>query len=530
MSLTSSSTSSAAAPSVPEPMVTSPEDNNPGANLEILSAVAEESRTLVPMDTRQADETTDLGRAVKPPIAEIHAQTILPGAVHDEHSSLIETKVSTAGIPSMNSNVKIAHWHRLFDMATLIAAGEGLLKEQPANFAQGMPITPEQQLVYHAKERSFSVESVASMTQPASIFAQPFELDAKDQELEQLRHELAAKYQELAARDQKLAARDQELVAREQELVAREQELVAREQELTAKESRIDNQPLNSDGHIPQIPLATLLTATNNFAADSLLGEGTFSRVYGASLPVAIKRLPAELIQHYVEFQSELESLSKFRHPNIVAILSYANSHDEYCLVYEFMPNGSVRDRLDRKNGTPPLTWYQRHRIAAGVARGMNYVQTAFPDHVLILLDLTTDNVLLDASLEAKVSNFGLARAAQHLHETSYLPTPHLQGTKVYMCPEFFAESKMTVKTDVYAFGMILLELVTAEKASIRMKSNARKAVKNQTINDMLDPVLILTEAECQSIHKIVVLALECLEEAAEDRPSFGTLLATLDH
>ncbi|XP_004342468.2 hypothetical protein CAOG_08213 [Capsaspora owczarzaki ATCC 30864] len=374
------------------------------------------------------------------------------------------------------------------------------------------------------------------------------ELATKDQELQQLRFDLAAKDQkfattelELVAKEQQLANKVQELAAKDQELAAKDQELAAKDLELQSALDRIDvlerNQDAsgsasNFDQPIPQVPLATLVAATNNFAADSLLGEGAFGRVYGASLPgprVAIKKLSAESKQGTVEFKSELDSLSKFRHANIIAILSYAEEGDERCLVYEFMPNGSVRDRLSRKNNTPALTWSQRHRIAADVARGMHYVQTAFPDHALFHLDLKTDNVLLDAHFNAKVSDFGLVRAAQHLDDKSYFRTQNVQGTAAYMCPEFFDEGRMTIKTDVYAFGMILLELLTATKPGARLKTDTRKAVKNQKFMAMLDSALKPTETDQQSVGEFVTLALECLEEAADDRPSFGSILVSLD-
>ncbi|KJE95320.1 serine/threonine-protein kinase PBS1 [Capsaspora owczarzaki ATCC 30864] len=382
-------------------------------------------------------------------------------------------------------------------------------------------------------------------------------LAAKDQELQQLRFDLAAKDQKLATTEQELIAKNQQLAVKAQELTAKDQALATNKQELATKDQELQqlcsnlqsaldrigvlerNQGAggsasNFDGPIPQVPLATLASATNNFAADSLLGEGAFGRVYSASLPappvaVAIKKLSAESIQHYAAFQAELKSLSKFRHPNIIVMLSYAEAQGDYCLVYEFMPNGSVRDRLSCKNDTPPLTWSQRHRIAADVARGMHYVQTALPDQVLFHLDLKTDNVLLDAYFNAKVSDFGLVRAAQHLDDKSYLRTQNVQGTKAYMCPVFFGESKITIKTDVYAFGMILLELVTAAKPGPTLKTDMRKAVKTQKFVEMLDSALHPTEAEGQSVSEIVTLALECLDDDADERPSFGQLIVQLD-
>ncbi|KJE95900.1 hypothetical protein CAOG_06294 [Capsaspora owczarzaki ATCC 30864] len=342
-------------------------------------------------------------------------------------------------------------------------------------------------------------------------------------DIQQLRYDHAAKAQQWRS---ELSVKDQELQQLRSELVTRNHELKSAHERIDALER---NHP-NSGHPIPQIPLSTLVTATNSFA-DSLLGEGAFGRVYAASLDgsrVAIKKLSAETIESYATFLAELSALARFRHRNIITILFYAEAHGEYCLVYEFMQNGSVRDRLDCKKDTPPLTWSQRHRIAVDVSRGMNYVQTVFaPDHVLFHLDLKTDNVLLGEFFNAKVSDFGLVRVAQRLDEKSYLRTQNLQGTTAYVCPDF-REGRMTIKTDVYAFGMILLELLTAMKPSNRLKAETRKAVKNKNIYDMLDAALASTQ-ERQSASKMVTLALECLDDDTDDRPTFGHLLATLD-
>ncbi|KJE96901.1 TKL/IRAK protein kinase [Capsaspora owczarzaki ATCC 30864] len=424
--------------------------------------------------------------------------------------------------------------------------------------------TKNQELASKAQELAAKDDELAALDQELAANDQQLrsKLAAKNNELHQLRSNLAHKKQELANKTQELATKSRDkrrelqklrsdLAAKEQSLAIKDQALAARDQELATKDlelksalDRIDAlesaqhavEPFsNFDKPIPQVPLATLVAATNNFAADSLLGKGAFGCVYGANLPgpsvaVAIKKLSAESKQGAAEFKAELASLSKFRHANIIAILSYAEEGDERCLVYEFMPNGSVRDRLDRKSNTPPLTWSQRHGIAADVARGMHYVQTAFPDHALFHLDLKTDNVLLDAYFNAKVSDFGLVRAAQHLDDKSYLRTQNVQGTVAYMCPDFLDEGRMTIKTDVYAFGMILLELLTAVKPGNRLKTDSRKALKSQKFLDMLDSAALKpTEAERQSVSELVVLALECLEDAADDRPSFGQLIATLD-
>ncbi|KJE91679.1 hypothetical protein CAOG_02782 [Capsaspora owczarzaki ATCC 30864] len=359
-------------------------------------------------------------------------------------------------------------------------------------------------------------------------------------EIQQLRAELAAKEQELQRLCPELAAKEQELQRLCPDLAANEQELQRLCPDLAAKDGQIDksecNQPAGTsarfDDAFRQLVLATLAAGTSNGATESLLGEGAFGRMKGATGPRvdSVQRWQREGRQRAATVASELLSLSKVSHPNIIATMSYVESGDEWCFVNACMPkNGSVRDRLDRKTSTPPLTWFQRHRIAADVARGMHHIQTAFPDRALIHLDLTTDHVLLDEHFTARVSDSGLIRAAHKTFEGSYVCTQDTQGALAYLCPELLIEGRMTIKTDVYAFGMILLELLTAAKAGPSLKTSTRKAVKNNTVFEMLDSTLEPTEAERQSGSELATLALACLEEAADDRPSFESILATLD-
>ncbi|KJE95297.1 hypothetical protein CAOG_05762 [Capsaspora owczarzaki ATCC 30864] len=286
--------------------------------------------------------------------------------------------------------------------------------------------------------------------------------------------------------------------------------------------------------NILKVPLQVLSEATAQFSESKRIGGGGFGSVYSgvwSGQRVAVKRLAADSTQGISQFESELEALSRFRHPNIVTIMCYAQEGNERCLVYELMPNGSVRDRLDRKGGTPALSWQQRQNIATGVANAMHFVQTAIPRQPLFHLDLKTDNVLLDAHFNAKVADFGLTRSApMQVDAHSYIRTQTVQGTLQYICPEYHHDGKVSIKTDVYSYGMILLELVTGQQPSINLMGTVRRELKkSRKIDAVLDKAIDWSPQDKESAQMIGAdLAADCLEPARVNRPSFGEILRRL--
>ncbi|XP_004344968.2 hypothetical protein CAOG_06219 [Capsaspora owczarzaki ATCC 30864] len=278
--------------------------------------------------------------------------------------------------------------------------------------------------------------------------------------------------------------------------------------------------------NIPRVSMQVLAQVTSNFADTKKIGGGGFGSVYSGvwcGQHVAVKRLAAESAQGVAQFEAELEALSRFRHPNIVTVMCYTVEGNERCLGLELMVNGSVRDRLDRKNNSPPLSWRHRQKIATETASAMHFVQTAVEGQPLFHLDLKTANILLDENFKAKVADFGLTRQAPTpIDAHSYIRADSVQGTLQYICPQYRDEGKVSIKTDVYSFGMILLELLTAAKPCLDLIGSFNRELRKKHKPDaLLDTAIDWSVADKQAALVVAELAADCLELARVDRPTF---------
>ncbi|XP_043716969.1 U-box domain-containing protein 33-like [Telopea speciosissima] len=208
--------------------------------------------------------------------------------------------------------------------------------------------------------------------------------------------------------------------------------------------------------------------ATCNFDQTMKIGEGGYGIVYRGKLrqtPVAIKMLHADNLDGHVEFQQEVDVLSRVRHPNIVTLIGACP--EAWALIYEYLPNGSLEDRLACKDGTPPLSWQTRIRIAVEVCSALIFLNSHKP-HCIIHGDLKPANILLDANFVSKLSDFGISHLIRRPESSnpstlSYKTSP--KGTFAYMDPEFLATGEMTSKSDIYSFGIIVLRLLTGKPA-----------------------------------------------------------------
>ncbi|KAG6599064.1 putative serine/threonine-protein kinase PBL3, partial [Cucurbita argyrosperma subsp. sororia] len=217
-----------------------------------------------------------------------------------------------------------------------------------------------------------------------------------------------------------------------------------------------------------------LKNATRNFRPDSLLGEGGFGYVFkgwidentlGAARPglgmvVAVKKLKAEASQGHKEWLTEVDYLGKFHHPNLVKLIGYCLEGENRLLVYEFMPRGSLENHLFRR-GSQPLSWALRIKVAIAAARGLSFLHEA--KSPVIYRDFKASNILLDAEFNAKLSDFGLAKAGPTGDRTHV--TTQVMGTRGYAAPEYIATGRLTSKSDVYSFGVVLLELLSGLRA-----------------------------------------------------------------
>ncbi|CAN6710411.1 unnamed protein product [Malus baccata var. baccata] len=211
-----------------------------------------------------------------------------------------------------------------------------------------------------------------------------------------------------------------------------------------------------------------LAAATKNFRADCILGEGGFGQVYKGRLEstnqvVAIKQLDSNGLQGNREFLVEVLMLSLLHHPNLVNLVGYCADGDQRLLVYEYMPLGSLEDHL---HDLPPdgkhLDWNMRMKIAAGAAKGLEYLHDKASPPV-IYRDLKCSNILLGEGYHPKLSDFGLAKLGP-VGDNTHVST-RVMGTYGYCAPEYAMTGQLTLKSDVYSFGVVLLEIITGRKA-----------------------------------------------------------------
>ncbi|CAI0547450.1 unnamed protein product [Linum tenue] len=257
--------------------------------------------------------------------------------------------------------------------------------------------------------------------------------------------------------------------------------------------------------------------ATNGFEESRIIGEGGYGRVYYGLLrgkEVAIKRMKSNRLS---EFFAELKALCKVNHINVVELLGYASEEEFMYLVYEYLPNGSLNNHLHDplRKGHATLSWTARVQIAVDAARGIEYIH----DHTkarYVHRDIKTANILLDQGLRAKVADFGLTMLAERSIEEDFVVT-RLMGTPGYMAPECVRELQITTKTDVFAFGVVLAELITGRNAVVHdhlqpsgMKSLAMTMVKifreqhpEMALETIIDSNLRRSSL-LQDVHKVV--------------------------
>ncbi|XP_057246856.1 U-box domain-containing protein 35 [Beta vulgaris subsp. vulgaris] len=262
--------------------------------------------------------------------------------------------------------------------------------------------------------------------------------------------------------------------------------------------------------------------ATNNFSESLKIGEGGYGPVYRAMLqhtPVAIKVLRADASQGLKQFQQEIEVLGRIRHPNMVLLVGACPQYG--CLVYEYMENGSLEDRLFRKDNTPPIPWKTRFKIAAEIASALLFLHQAKPEP-MVHRDLKPANILLDGNYTSKIADVGLARLvppAVANQITQYHMTA-AAGTFCYIDPEYQQTGKLGTKSDVYSLGIMLLQIITA-RPPMALSYHVEEAIDEGTFDEMLDPTI--TDWPAQEALALAKLALKCSELRKKDRPDLDS-------
>ncbi|KAH8481526.1 hypothetical protein Peur_068797 [Populus x canadensis] len=283
------------------------------------------------------------------------------------------------------------------------------------------------------------------------------------------------------------------------------------------------------------ISIEVLRQVTDNFSENNILGKGGFGVVYKGELhdgtKIAVKRMESGAMgtKGMNEFQAEIAVLTKVRHRHLVALLGYCINGNERLLVYEYMPQGTLAQHLFewQELGYPPLTWKQRVTIALDVARGVEYLHS-LAQQSFIHRDLKPSNILLGDDMRAKVADFGLVKNAP---DGKYSMETRLAGTFGYLAPEYAATGRVTTKVDVYAFGVILMEIMTGRKALDDTVPDERAhlvtwfrrvLVNKDNLPKAIDQTLNPDEETFVSIFKVAELAGHCTAREPHQRPDMG--------
>ncbi|GAB2293265.1 hypothetical protein Dimus_027469 [Dionaea muscipula] len=287
-----------------------------------------------------------------------------------------------------------------------------------------------------------------------------------------------------------------------------------------------------------------LRTITNGFSSVNYLGQGGFGAVYKGFLDegmrpgleaqvVAVKVLDLEGSQGHKEWLAEVIFLGQLRHPHLVKLIGYCGEDDQRLLVYEYMARGNLENKLFKRHSVP-MPWLTRMRIAVEAAKGLAFLHGE--NKPVIFRDFKTGNILLDSDYTAKLSDFGYARDGPD-EDKSHISTKNILGTKGYAAPEYIMAGHLTTMSDVFSFGVVLLELLTGRRS---MDKNRPK--REQSLVDWAEPYL----KDPRKINRIMdrrlegqystkgakiaaTLAYQCLSHHPKSRPTMNTVVKTLE-
>lgn len=284
----------------------------------------------------------------------------------------------------------------------------------------------------------------------------------------------------------------------------------------------------------PLIEFSTVLLATNNF--NDKLGAGGFGPVYKGRLPdgqeIAIKRLSNSSSQGLEEFKNEVTVLSKLQHRNLVRLFGCCVHGEEKMLVYEYMPNNSLDSFIFDGTKRPLLSWKLRYNIIQGIGKGILYLHQ---DSRLKIIhrDLKASNVLLDDGFNPKISDFGMARIFGEYQLQAL--THRIVGTYGYIAPEYAMEGKFSEKSDIFSFGVLILEIVCGRRNSsfsdnewsMNLVGHAWTLWTKGSVSELID-ALMGTTYSYDEVSRCIQVGLLCVQELPAERPNMSLVLRML--
>nr|GEW81027.1 G-type lectin S-receptor-like serine/threonine-protein kinase At4g27290 isoform X1 [Tanacetum cinerariifolium] len=296
------------------------------------------------------------------------------------------------------------------------------------------------------------------------------------------------------------------------------------------------NENKGEDWELPLFDFNIIASATNNFSDSCKLGEGGYGPVYKGKLEdgksIAVKRHSHKSKQGLDEFQNEVQCIAKLQHRNLVKLLGCCIEEDERMLIYEYMPNKSLNSFIFDEGKRKSLDWSKRNNIIIGIARGLLYLHQ---DSRLRIIhrDLKASNILLDRDMNPKISDFGLARSMEGSDTAAN--TKRVMGTYGYMAPEYTIDGIYSIKSDVFSFGVLVLEIISGKKNrgfrhanhDLNLLGHAWRLYKNGNHLELIDGTIKSSQMQSEVVRTIHI-GLLCVQKYPEDRPSMPMVVLML--
>ncbi|KAL0305885.1 UNVERIFIED_CONTAM: Cysteine-rich receptor-like protein kinase [Sesamum radiatum] len=287
-----------------------------------------------------------------------------------------------------------------------------------------------------------------------------------------------------------------------------------------------------------QFDFGKIRDATNGFSDANKLGQGGFGAVYRGKLPsgqeIAVKRLSRESGQGNIEFKNEVLLVAKLQHRNLVRLLGFSIEGTERLLIYEFVENASLDQFIFDPIKRSHLDWDRRFKIIAGIARGLVYLHE---DSRLRIIhrDLKASNVLLDGDMNPKIADFGMARLVGQ--DETQRNTSKIVGTYGYMSPEYAMHGQFSVKSDVFSFGVLVLEIISGQRNNCFQNGESTEDLlsftwknwRDGTAANVIDPVLRADTGSRQDMLRCIHIGLLCVQEIGANRPTMASVVLMLN-